>query len=239
MSTPRFATISLSELRLIARNKTVLMGATLFPLALGVFLIYSREDVGRGWPQLVLLQIVFFTMFTVYLTITTTLTTRRNDLFLKRLRSGESSDVAILAGLIAPVIALLLAQLAIVAVAMGIAGATIPENSLLLAVGAIGFITSAAAMGVLTGNFTPSAAAAQVTSLPFLTIAAGSALWALLATDWYIALLPGGAFAVLVNAAYGHSAGPEQLLLAVGSLVAWTVIPALIAYKTFRWEPRR
>ena len=107
MSAPRFAVIAVSELRLIVRNKTVLIGATLFPLALGGYLIYSREEVGRSWPELVLLQVVFFTLFTLYLTITTTLATRRNDLFLKRLRSGESSDAAILLGLVTPVVVLL------------------------------------------------------------------------------------------------------------------------------------
>ncbi|WP_167047651.1 ABC transporter permease [Salinibacterium sp. ZJ454] len=238
MSTPRFAVIALSELRLIVRNKTVLIGATIMPLALGGYLIYSREDIGRGWPELVLLQIVFFTLFTLFLTVTTTLTTRRQDLFLKRLRSGESSDTTILLGLISPVIVLLAAQLGIVLIAMLIAGASIPDNPWLLAGGSIGFITVAAAMGILTGNITPSAAAAQVTSLPFLALAAGSAIWALIAQDWYLILLPGGALTSLVNAAYGTGIGQDLLLLAAGSLTAWTVIPALIAYKTFRWEPR-
>lgn len=239
MSTPRFAVIAFSELRLIVRNKTVLVGATIFPLALGGYLIYSREDVGRSWPELVLLQVVFFTLFTLYLTITTTLATRRNDLFLKRLRSGESSDPAILLGLTTPVVVLLAVQLCIVLIAMLIAGASAPEHPWLLAAGILGFVTASVAVGILTGNITPSAASAQVTSLPFLAIAAGSAIWALLADDWYIALLPGGALTVLVHAAYGTNTTPEQLSLAAGSLVAWTIIPALIAYKTFRWEPRR
>jgi len=239
MSAPRFAVIALSELRLIIRNKTVLIGATLFPLALGGYLIYSREQVGRGWAELVLLQIVFFTLFTLYLTITTTLATRRNELFLKRLRSGESGDAAILLGLVTPVIVLLAVQLGIVAVAMLIAGAPGPGYLWPLAAGIVGFVAAGAAMGILTGNITPSAASAQVTSLPFLTIAAGSAIWALFALDWYIVLLPGGAFTVLVNAAYGADTTPEHLNLALGALLAWTVIPALIAYKSFRWEPRR
>lgn len=239
MNTPHFAVIALSELRLIVRNKSVLMGATLFPLGVGAFLIYSKEDVGRGWDTLVLLQVVFFTMFTVYLTVTTTLATRRNDLFLKRLRSGEISDVSILSGLITPVIMLLVVQLGIVTIAMLVAGANVPENLWLLAAGALGFVTASSAVGILTGNFTPSAAAAQVTSLPFLTIAGGSAIWALAANDWYITLLPGGALTVLAQAAYGNSAGPERLAIAIGALVVWTVIPALVAYTTFRWEPRR
>lgn len=238
MSMPRFAVIALSELRLIVRNKTVLIGATLFPLALGGYLIYSREDVGRSWPELVLLQVVFFTLFTLYLTITTTLATRRNDLFLKRLRSGESSDAAILLGLVTPVVVLLAVQLGIVLIAMLIAGASAPGNAWLLAAGILGFVAAAAAVGILTGNITPSAASAQVTSLPFLTLAAGSAIWAMFAHDWYISLLPGGALTVLVHAAYGTDTSPEQLALALGSLLAWAVIPAVIAYKTFRWEPR-
>ncbi|MBF9337017.1 ABC transporter permease [Microbacterium lacticum] len=239
MSAPRFAVIAVSELRLIVRNKTVLIGATLFPLALGGYLIYSREEVGRSWPELVLLQVVFFTLFTLYLTITTTLATRRNDLFLKRLRSGESSDAAILLGLVTPVVVLLAVQLGIVLIAMLIAGASAPEHLWLLAVGVFGFITTAAAVGILTGNITPSAASAQVTSLPFLTIAAGSAIWAMLAHDWYISLLPGGALTLLVYASYGTATSSEQLALALGSLLAWTVVPAVIAYRTFRWEPRR
>ncbi|MER5336908.1 hypothetical protein [Micromonospora sp. NPDC002717] len=239
MSTPRFAVIALSELRLIARNRTVLIGATIFPLALGGYLIYSRQDVGRSWPELVLLQVVFFALFTLYLTITTTLATRRNDLFLKRLRSGESSDAAILLGLVVPVVVLLAVQLGIVLAAMFIAGASAPERPWPLAVGIVGFVAASAAVGILTGNITPSAASAQVTSLPFLAFGAGSAIWAMLAHEWYIALLPGGALTVLVHAAYEASTTPEQLALAAGSLAAWTIAPALIAYKTFRWEPRR
>ena len=233
MSAPRFAVIALSELRLIVRNKTVLIGATLFPLALGGYLIYSREQVGRSWPELVLLQVVFFALFTLYLTITTTLATRRNDLFLKRLRSGESSDAAILLGLVTPVVVLLAVQLGIVLIAMLIAGASAPEHLWLLATGVLGFVTTAAAVGILTGNITPSAASAQVTSLPFLTLAAGSAIWAMLS------LLPGGALTLLVHTAYGTATSSEQLALALGSLLVWTVVPAVIAYRTFRWEPRR
>lgn len=238
MSTSRFAVIALSELRLIVRNRTVLIGATLFPLALGGYLIYSRQDVGRSWPELVLLQVVFFTLFTLYLTITTTLATRRNELFLKRLRSGESSDAAILLGIVSPVIVLLAVQLGIVLIAMLIAGISAPENPWPLAAGVLGFVAASAAMGILTGNVTPSAASAQATSLPFLAIAAGSAIWALFASDWYVALVPGGALTVLINAAYGSSASPHQIALAAGALLVWAVIPALIAYKTFRWEPR-
>lgn len=239
MSAPRFAVIAFSELSLIARNKTVLTGATIFPLALGGYLIYSRADVGRSWAELVLLQVVFFSLFTLYLTMTTTLATRRNDLFLKRLRSGESSDAAILLGLTTPVLALLAVQLGIVVSAMVIAGARAPDHPWLLSGAVIGFAAACAAVGILTGNFTPSAASAQVTSLPFLAVAAGSALWALFAHEWYIALLPGGALTVLGQAADGVSIAPEHLALATGSLLAWTIIPALIASRTFRWEPRR
>jgi ABC-2 type transport system permease protein len=235
---PRFTVIALSELRLIVRNKTVLIGATIMPLALGGYLIYSREDVGRGWPELILLQIVFFTLFTLYLTVTTTLTSRRQDLFLKRLRSGESSDADIWLGLITPVIVLLAVQLGIVLIAMLISGASSPEHPWLLVGGCIGFVAAAAAMGILTGNITPSAAAAQVTSLPYLALAAGSAIWALIAQDWYTSLLPGGALTTLIDAAYGTNTSQEQLLTAAGSLVIWTAIPVLIAYRTFRWEPR-
>ena len=71
-----------------------------------------------------------------------------------------------------------------------------------------------------------------------VTLAAGSAIWAMFAHDWYVSLLPGGALTVLVYAAYGTATSPEQLALALGSLLAWAAIPALIAYKTFRWEPR-
>ena len=58
--------------------------------------------------------------------MTTTAVTRRQDLYLKRLRSGESSDVSILAGIVAPPVLLCLDETLVVFAATFVIGVKFP-----------------------------------------------------------------------------------------------------------------
>src|SRR3546814_10636497 len=108
---PMYA-IARSELVQIFRNRSVLITGLFMPAAASLYFIYFRDSFpdqgGLGYIAAVLV----FTIgaFGLYATTVTTLAARRQNLFLKRLRSTAASDPTILSGLILPVTAISLVQ---------------------------------------------------------------------------------------------------------------------------------
>lgn len=229
--------IATTELRLIVRNRAVLFSAVLFPLALAVWLFTQRDDTVNASIALIAMNILFFSTFTIYTTATTTIVTRREDLYLKRLRSGETSDSAILTGLVAPVVVLCAVQLVAVLAVMLALGVGWPQQPLLVLVAVAGMFAVCAAAGLLTAVVTPNASAAQISSMPFLLLVIGSFVMAPLVESRFTDLLPGGAVVTLVRAAYG-AAIEGNVLVAVASLAVWSYVPLELARRYFVWEPR-
>lgn len=233
--------IASGEAKITFRNKTVLSGALIIPLVFGAFYIISGSAPGSPVLQIVFL-LTLISMMGVYLTVTTTLATRREELFLKRLRSGESSDGAIFAGMLIPSIGLVVLQLAVILTAMFSRGAQLPEQPVLLLASSVLVIAMAASCGLLTAVYTPSAAAAQITVMPFLLLILGTAIWTVVlpSGDWQTLQLlsPGGALATLVSQAWAVAPAWNQWLPAIGVMLAWTILFGYFGSKNFRWEKR-
>jgi ABC-2 type transport system permease protein len=232
----RVLTLATAEARLIWRNRLVCATALLLPLGLGA-LIASDGEAG-SWGDVVAMQFVLLLLFCVYATATTSLAARRRQLVLKRLRSGELSDAEILTGLLAPLFALAVAQ-ALLLVACAVAfGAPLPGRPLMLVPALVFGSLMSAGLALATAAFTASAELAQITVTPVFFAAIAGAAW-VLSADSVSALMyaaPGGALADLVRQGWEDGGNP---FAAIAALLGWTAIGAAVAWKWFRWEPRR
>ena len=227
--------IAVAELRIMIRNKAVAMVAVLVPLV-------SAFAIGLApTPTIAAQGILFILLAGVYVTATTTLSARRRELFLKRLRSGAASDTSIIIGLLMPAVAVTCAQVALM---LSIASATeyaLPENIGLLVVAVLAGAIMFAGLAVATSAFTKSAEQAQVTTMPLMIASIAGALLVTVNAAahfvWLGRLLPGGAIVELITRAWAGTASANVLpaLLALG---AWTCIGVAIATRLFKWEPR-
>jgi len=227
--------LSRTELTLLLRNKTAAALALGMPLLIGVLLVANRP---ADWTFTITLQLVMMLGFTVYMTVTTSLVARRQDLYLKRLRTGEASDSTVVVGLLVPAIALGLGQALVLLGMSTIGGAPLPERPLPLALAIVGGAAMCCAVGVATSGITSTPELAQITTAPFFFALMGGAMWTSLSdqVDYRMLLVPGGQFAELVRAAWG---GPtDNVGVALAALVAWTAVGFGLATRYFRWEPR-
>lgn len=230
-----------TEWKLLSRNKAVLISATTVPLLLG-FLLANNVPADAGpaaWSMVLGMQVLAVQGFTIYFTTTATLASRREDRYLKRLRSGEVSDAVILGGLLLPVVLLGLIQTAVV-VGIAIAfGAPAPVNPLPLVLAALLGSVMALAAGAATSGWTGSSEQAQITTMPWFLVLIGGSVWVSMSGEItpLTYLVPSGGVMDLVSRAM---TGEDVLgaFPAVGALLAWTAVLAALSRIWFRWEPR-
>jgi ABC-2 type transport system permease protein len=231
----RVLTLARAEARILIRNRLVAATGVLMPLLIGLFIGTSGKD--GTWGNVVAMQLVLMLLFCVYTTATTSIAARKRQLVLKRLRSGELDDAEILAGLLAPLFVLALAQLVILVLCTVAFGAPLPPRPGLLAPAlALGALMSAA-IALATAAFTASAELAQITVTPFFFAAIAGATWVVSADgeNALSVIAPGGALAALTRGAWEGGGMP---LLACAALLAWTAAGAAVARRWFCWEPR-
>jgi ABC-2 type transport system permease protein len=192
----------------------------------------------------------------VYYHLVTALVARREELVLKRLRTGEATDLEILAGAAAPAVTVAWAQIAVAAIAAAIwFGVPLPVSVLLvltaIILGTAVFVLLAAASTAMT----PTVELAQLTTTPMLVIPLTlsglylpltelphpvEVLGRLLPLTPVVDLLRLGLSGTTTDgrtvdfAGSLAPAGPSVL-----TLLAWIVLGALATRRWFRWEPRR
>lgn len=230
-------TIAMIEFKLITRSKAVLFSATAIPLLFAGFLIMQREATREAGVALFGMSIVFFAMFTVYITVTTTLVTRRQDLFLKRLRSGEASDASILVGVFTTPVVLCVAQALVVFAAMLAIGVLMPAAWWWILVAFVGLIIASVTVAAGTAGLTPNPSAAQISTLPFTFVALGSLIASPLVDHQLMDLTPGGAIVTLSRLAYELPVAGSAMM-SIAGLLLWTGLGWELAKRTMRWEPR-
>lgn len=237
-----------AELKLLSRNTAVAISATALPLLFGTgfVLVCKLAPIPLGWPYGVAMQLMIVFGMTACVTSATTVSYRRDELYLKRLRCGEASSTTVLLGVLSPVITATLIQCLVMLTITGFAAPAIPTNPALLVVLLLAGTGMSVAVGVASAGVTSSGEQAQVVALPFFLLLVGSLVWAGtdLADGLSVAqrLLPGGAALELARLSYGASGGfVSQLaagVLPVMVLLGWAVLGILAASKYFRWEPR-
>ncbi|MDO8187761.1 ABC transporter permease [Conexibacter sp. JD483] len=229
-----------SELRLLWRNRLVAATALLLPPLMALGLSRSSDSFGDGgWGAVVGLQILTMLMFAVYAAATTAVAARRGELVLKRLRTSELPEWAVLGGMLAPLVGLAVVQ-ALLSAAMVVAfGAPMPQRPELLLLAVLGGALMCCAAALLTTRITASAEQAQVTTMPLFFIALAGAIWTIsVPSDEVTPLMlavPGSAIAELARIAWNGGGDP---LPAIAMIVVWTAVAGELAKRLFRWEPR-
>jgi ABC-2 type transport system permease protein len=236
--------IARSELMQILRNRLVLLTGLIIPVAFGAYAVYQHESLSEIGGLGYIAAIVMFAVMALglYTTAVTTLASRRQDLFLKRLRSTAASDRDILAGLLLPLTALALIQVGAILVVLGVVAAAPAQIPLL--VGAV-LATSAmmVALALATTGLTNSPEHAQVTTLPVSLLLIAVASWVGITgmTDLTLVkrLLPGGSATQLVVNAWDGGVPLADSLPLLLPTVGWVGVAVALAGRLFRWEPRR
>jgi ABC-2 type transport system permease protein len=236
--------IALSELVQIFRNRLVLVTSLVMPVVVSAFFINQHETFAALGSLGYIAGVVMFTVgaFGLYTTAVTTLASRRQNLFLKRLRSTAAGDGGILSGLLLPVTAISLVQVTVImAVLAAVTGG--PDNVLLLAAAVLSTLIMMLGLGLATAGLTNSPEHAQVTTLPVSLGTIAVASWVGISGTEQLTLLkrllPGGSATELVVNAWNGGVPVTDSLILLAPTLGWVVVALALAARIFRWEPRR
>ncbi|MET7644881.1 ABC transporter permease [Streptomyces sp. NPDC005426] len=248
----RLTALGRAELTLLARNRTAVVVALLVPSAMIMAMKSTFEQVDLGGTGLtvagaaltggigtVLIQAVYMNMVAAYVA-------RREDLVLKRLRTGEISDGEILTGTALPSAALALTQSALIIVTGAVFfDLTAPRRPDLLLAGLLLAVVLLTVLAAATSIVTRTVQTAQLTTFPlFLVSMMGSGLFVPLEVfpdplASACAYLPVTGVMTLVRAGWlGVPEGADLLGAALTGLV-WTALAVFAVQRWFRWDPRR
>ncbi|WP_329208855.1 ABC transporter permease [Streptomyces sp. NBC_00683] len=251
-TTGRLGALGRAELTLLVRNRTAVFVALLMPLMM-IFAMKSsldRIDLGgtgltvagaalTGGLGMVLLQVVYMNLVATYVA-------RREELVLKRLRTGEVSDREILTGTALPAVSLALAQCVLMIVVGGLAfGLGAPRQPGLLVLGLLLGLLLLSALAAVTSATTRTVQTAQLTTLPvFFVSILGSGLFVPLEVlpdraASLCELLPMTGVMTLVRAGWLGGGEGYDLLGSGLTALAWTVCGVFAVQRWFRWDPRR
>ncbi|BBH68279.1 transport permease protein [Actinoplanes sp. OR16] len=236
--------IAVSELAQLFRNRLLLVTSLIMPAVVSAFFIYRHEVFAQLGSLGYIAAVVMFTVgaFGLYTTAVTTLAARRQNLFLKRLRSTAASDSGILAGLLLPVTVLAVAQVTVVLTALA-AVAGRPSNVFLLVAAVLATVAMMVGLGLATAGLTDSPEHAQVTTLPVSLGVIAVASWVGITGTEELTLLkrllPGGSATELVMNAWNGGVAVSESLLLLAPTLSWVVVAVALANRMFRWEPRR
>ncbi|HSU01538.1 MAG TPA: ABC transporter permease [Nocardioides sp.] len=236
--------IARSELVQIFRNRLVLVTGLVMPIAISGYFVYEHERFADLGSVGYIAAIIVFTVlaFGLYATAVTTLASRRQNLFLKRLRSTAAGDAGILAGLVVPAAAIALVQVVLILVVLA-AVTTTPAQLPLLAVAVLATTAMMVALALATAGVTSSPEHAQVTTLPVSLSVIAVASWVgITGTDDLARLkrlLPGGSATEMVVNAWNGGVPLAESLPLLATTWGWVAVSVALAARLFRWEPRR
>lgn len=246
----RLLTLTRWNAVLLMRNRLALFYAVVLPLA-PLLMLLAGDSPGVGAAAIVT-TLTFAALFPVFYNVLSQFVSRRDELVLKRLRSGEARDAELLVALALPGYAILV-LVALVAIPVATAtGQPAPVNP-------VAYLLSVLVTGVLFATFsfwtaawTRNAEAAQLTSMPVVLLAVvgqmsvsfperireiaeltpGAALTDLVRISWFGFGETGTERTLDFVDTWGHAAQPLLVL------VAWVVLAWWLAARSMQWEPR-
>ncbi|PZG94710.1 hypothetical protein C1I97_27565 [Streptomyces sp. NTH33] len=248
----RMRALGRAELTLLLRNRTAVFTAALLPVGMVVFMRATMKDIDlagtglhftgvlmTGGIATVLLMVVYANLVPAYVT-------RREELVLKRLRTGEAADWEILTGTALPVVVVALVQ-CVVLVAAGalLMDVGLPKRPLLLLAGLVLGVVMMVTFAAATAIVTRTVESAQITALPLMMVSLGaSGLFVPLeifpdAVESGLRLLPLSPVVDVVRGGWLGSLDASGTVRALAVAVVWTVLLVFAVQRWFRWEPRR
>ncbi|MEU3792037.1 ABC transporter permease [Streptomyces fructofermentans] len=245
------AALARAEVTLLGRSKGTLFTAACVPLVLPLSVRSAFDEADLKAAGLTSGDVMlpagfgFSLVFAVYAALTGIYVARREELVLKRLRTGELRDTEILVGAALPAVVLGLAQCLLLAVGCALlldVGA--PAAPHLAVAGLLFGVVLCAAAGAVTASFSRSAESAQVTGLPFMFLSlmgSGIAVPLEMLPDRlasFCELLPLSPAITLLRGGWTGDLGAYEALGAVATALAWAVIAVFAVRRWFRWEPR-
>ncbi|RFC73497.1 ABC transporter permease [Streptomyces sp. AcE210] len=248
----RMRALARAELTLIGRSKGTLFTAVFVPLVLPFSVrssIDSMDLKGAGLTVgsvLLPSAIGFSLLFAVYSALVGVYAARREELVLKRLRTGELRDSEILAGAAVPSVAIGLAQsLVLVAACTALLDVGAPQAPYYAVLGLLLGLVMWPALAAVTASFSKSVESAQVAAMPLLLLSmlgSGTVVPLEVMPDRLASvceLLPLTPVITLVRGGWTGDLSAYDALGAVATAVAWTVLAVFAVRRWFRWEPRR
>ncbi|MFF5357841.1 ABC transporter permease [Streptomyces scabiei] len=248
----RMTALARAELTLLGRSRATLFTALFVPLLMPLSVRSATDQMDLGEAGLdvgtVMLTaaVGFSLLFAVYTALTSIFVVRREELVLKRLRTGELRDPEILVGAALPAAGIALAQCVVVAIGcMVLLDMKAPAAPHLAVLGVLLGVVLCVALAAVTASFSRTAESAQVTSLPLLFVSLlGSGITVPLEVlpdrlASFLELLPLTPVITLVSGGWTGDLSAYDALGAVATALAWTVIAVFAVRRWFRWEPRR
>ncbi|MGW1398485.1 ABC transporter permease [Streptomyces sp. NPDC002405] len=248
----RMAALARAELALLARSRSALVAGVLLPLVLPFSVRTAAaqmnlKDAGLTVGLVILPAAIGFSLlFAVYSTLVGVFVSRREQLVLKRLRTGELRDAEILTGAALPAVATGLVQcLLLTGACTALLHVPAPRAPHLAVAGLLLGLLLGVLLAAVTAGFTRTTESSQVTSLPLLMVSmVGSGLAVPLELlperlARLCELLPLTPVITLVRGGWTGDLGVHDTLRALAVALAWIVIAVFAVRRRFRWEPRR
>lgn len=241
---------------LMVRNRTTLLYAFLMPALPLVLLVVGTRggqnaniDPSAGTIAAALL---FALVFPGYYNLLSMFVTRRDELVLKRLRTGEVRDSELIASMALPGAAVTFVVAVVSVVLAAVLGLPMPTNPLLLLLAVLLAIGTFAAFAIWTASWTQTAESAQLTSAPVIALSTVGFVVPVLpsAAQPWVELTPGAAVELLLRISWfgQERAGSEpgmsfaqtwvEAAPSLGALAVWALLAVVVARRSLRWEPR-
>jgi len=242
---------------LLTRNRLAFFYAVLLPLLplLLLLVMGERGDLSLGASAIGTMFLIT-ALFPVYYNVLAQFVSRRDELVLKRMRTGETRDAELLVSIALPGVISALILSAIAVPIAGVLDQPLPVNPVLYAALAVLTVIMFTAFAYWTAAWTRSAEAAQLTSMPIIILASigplantlpdmsdrlreilsltpGAAMSDLVRIGWFGFDGPGATEATLTFAETWSQAAQPLLVIA-----AWTYVAVMFARRSMRWEPR-
>lgn len=239
-SRQRVLALTSANVRLLTRNRLTLTYAFIMPLLpLALALVGAGEPNDAQVVQTVGACLLTALLFSAFYSVLSSTVTRRDELVLKRLRTGEATDTEIISAMVLPGSAIVVAVVLLIMAASPLVGIPLPERPLLLIAGTVLAAVCFAMLGLWTAAWTANAEAAQLTCMPVFALGFVGMFVGLMPDRVARAfeLTPGAAVIELLSASWVTVAGAE-LLQALAVLLVWSLAAVVLAARSMRWEPR-
>ncbi|MBQ0847633.1 ABC transporter permease [Streptomyces sp. BH-SS-21] len=248
----RMTSLARAELTLLSRSRATFFAAVFVPLILPLSLRSTVEDMdlkgsGLSVGSVILPSAVGFSLlFAVYSSLVSVYAARREELVLKRLRTGELRDAEILMGAAVPSVLIGLVQSLVLTFACAaLMDVGTPEAPLLAVLGLLLGLVMWPALAAVTASFSRSVEGAQVAAMPLLLVSmigSGTVVPFEVMPDRLAAvceLLPLSPVITLIRGGWAGNLSAYETLGALATALAWIVLAVFAVHKWFRWEPRR